>query len=120
VIRLNRRVVGWRTSLVERHFLFVDCAGKETDGRISPRRFREAPRATGSCGGARRLQCRSGRSSKLGRAGAVDRDHEEHGFYSWIGISGVREVRLQLYATEVARVRSATFRQLRERVGHRR
>jgi hypothetical protein len=31
--------------------------------------------------------------SKFGRAGAIDRDHEERCFYSWIGISGVREVR---------------------------
>jgi hypothetical protein len=42
------------------------------------------------------------KGSKLRRAGAVDRDHEERWFYSWIGISGVREVRLQIYATEVA------------------
>jgi hypothetical protein len=35
------------------------------------------------------------KGSKLRRAGAVDQNHEERGFYSWIGISGVREVRLQ-------------------------
>jgi hypothetical protein len=39
------------------------------------------------------------KGSKLRRAGAVDRDHEERWFYSWIGISGVREARLQIYAT---------------------
>jgi hypothetical protein len=27
--KLNGRVTGWRTSLVERHFLFVGCTGEE-------------------------------------------------------------------------------------------
>jgi hypothetical protein len=79
---------------------FVDFK-KKTDGRNSPRRFREVPRVVGSLGGAGSYSA-GVEGSKLRRAGAVDRDHEERWFYSWIGISGVREVRLQIYATEVA------------------
>jgi hypothetical protein len=35
---------------VEKHFfIFVDCVKEETDGRNSPRRFREVPWIVGSC-----------------------------------------------------------------------
>jgi hypothetical protein len=60
-------------------FISQNCRGR-TDGRNSPRRFREILWAVGSCRGARRLQCRCGKGSKLRKGrGAVDRDHEEQG-----------------------------------------
>jgi hypothetical protein len=41
------------------------------------------------------------RGSKLRRIGAIDRDHEEHWFYSCVGISRVRKSRLQLFKAEI-------------------
>jgi hypothetical protein len=50
---------------------------------------------------------------ELRRVGAVDRDHEERGSYSWIGISGVREKEAEDLATGVAIGREAKSRRLR-------
>jgi hypothetical protein len=50
---------------------FAEFKGR-TDGRNPLRRFHEVPRAVGSHGGARRLQCKCGRGSKLRRGRAVD------------------------------------------------
>jgi hypothetical protein len=103
VSRSRRSLVGWQTSLMERYFLFVDCARGRLNGQYSPGSICEFWESL-DLSELQEVTVQARRGLKLRRARAIDRDHEEHRFYSWIGISGVREVRLQPYITEVARV----------------
>jgi len=92
-LRAGERVP-WRNTQLFRRF----SKGRK-DGRNSPKRIRDAPVSCQISPRSREGTAKVSKGSKLRKGRSVDRDHEDCWIYSWIGISGVRESRLQIFAT---------------------